>query len=79
MNLFVLKGRYTFPTTKSDRADTMKLDTLNLADHVNKSQTLPSYLYTDSEVFEYEKDAIFRKEWLPVARIDQIPDDEAAM
>ncbi|MCZ6617229.1 MAG: aromatic ring-hydroxylating dioxygenase subunit alpha, partial [Gammaproteobacteria bacterium] len=51
----------------------MKFDTLNLADHVNKGQTLPSHLYTDAEVFEYEKDVIFRKEWLPVARIDQIP------
>ena len=51
----------------------MRFEPLDVADHVNQGQTLPKHLYTDSEVFEYEKEAIFRREWLPVARFDQLP------
>ncbi|MEE8046251.1 MAG: SRPBCC family protein [Dehalococcoidia bacterium] len=51
----------------------MRFEPLDVADHVNQGQTLPKHFYTDSEVFEYEKGAIFRREWLPVARFDQLP------
>ena len=54
------------------RAVTMKFDSLNLAENVNKGQTLPSHLYTDPDVFEHEKDVIFRKQWLPVARLPSL-------
>jgi phenylpropionate dioxygenase-like ring-hydroxylating dioxygenase large terminal subunit len=50
----------------------MNFDAFRVADDVTQATSLPGYLYTDPEVFEAEKDAIFRKEWLPVARADQL-------
>ena len=40
---------------------------------VNEAQSLPRDFYIDPEVFEFEKDSIFRQEWLAVTRVDQIP------
>ena len=35
---------------------------------VNQAETLPPECYTDAQFFEFEKDAIFRREWLCVGR-----------
>lgn len=43
-----------------------------LKGHVNQSGTLPRDLYTDPGVFAREVDAIFRREWLAVARSDDL-------
>lgn len=37
---------------------------------VNQAETLPPLCYADREFFEFEKDAIFRHEWLCVGRED---------
>lgn len=39
---------------------------------VNEARILPPILYTADEFFEFEKEAIFRREWLCVGRADQI-------
>ncbi len=51
----------------------MSIELPELASSVNTSETLPSHLYIDPAVFELEKDKIFRAEWFPVARQDQLP------
>ena len=33
---------------------------------------LPSYVYTSEEIFEFEKEKIFKKDWLAVARVEEI-------
>ena len=33
---------------------------------------LPSYIYTSKELFEREKEEIFMKDWLAVARVEEI-------
>ena len=33
---------------------------------------LPSYIYTSEEIFELEKEKIFKKDWLAVARVEEI-------
>ena len=50
-----------------------KIDFPRPSSHVNEAFALPGRFYTEPGVFEAEKDNIFPKEWLPVARFDQIP------
>ncbi len=38
-----------------------------------KTQTLPSACYTSAEFLELEKEEIFRKEWICLGRVDEIP------
>ncbi len=33
---------------------------------------LPSDIYTSAEIFELEKERIFKKDWLAVARVEEI-------
>jgi phenylpropionate dioxygenase-like ring-hydroxylating dioxygenase large terminal subunit len=40
---------------------------------VRRAETLPPACYTSDEFFEFEKDAIFFREWLCVGRAEQIP------
>lgn len=40
---------------------------------VSAAETLPPFVYSDQDVFEYEKTEIFMKDWLGVGRADQIP------
>jgi len=46
----------------------MTADFDGLAPDVNESRSLPPRLYTDPAVFEREREAIFRRGWLAVAR-----------
>ncbi|TDJ39746.1 MAG: aromatic ring-hydroxylating dioxygenase subunit alpha [Gammaproteobacteria bacterium] len=46
----------------------MSLNFGPLGSSANQSSTLPGNLYTDPEVFEHEKEAIFRHQWLAIAR-----------
>jgi phenylpropionate dioxygenase-like ring-hydroxylating dioxygenase large terminal subunit len=41
---------------------------IEVADDVNSSTTLPPSLYTDPAVFARERDTIFRRDWIAVAR-----------
>ena len=41
---------------------------------VNESRLLPPVLYTSPEFYEFEREAIYSKEWLCVGRADQIKD-----
>jgi phenylpropionate dioxygenase-like ring-hydroxylating dioxygenase large terminal subunit len=40
---------------------------------VNESRLLPPLLYTSDEFYEFERDAIFGRDWLCVGRVDEIP------
>jgi phenylpropionate dioxygenase-like ring-hydroxylating dioxygenase large terminal subunit len=40
---------------------------------VNESRLLPPVLYTSDEFYEFERDAIFGRDWLCVGRADEIP------
>lgn len=40
---------------------------------VNESRLLPSVLYTSDEFYEFERDAVFGRDWLCVGRVDEIP------
>jgi len=40
---------------------------------VNEACLLPPVVYTSEEFFEFEKDAIYARDWLCVGRADQIP------
>ena len=40
---------------------------------VSEARLLPPEVYTSEEFFEYEKDAIFHREWLCVGRAERIP------
>lgn len=44
----------------------------NSALAVNAAETLPPECYTDREFFEFEKDALFYREWLCVGREDWV-------
>ena len=39
---------------------------------VNESRLLPPSLYTSPEFYEFEREAIFTKEWICVGRVDQL-------
>lgn len=41
---------------------------------VAEAETLPPELYTSAEFLEFEKDALFMREWLAVGRAERIPD-----
>ena len=41
--------------------------------HVDDANFLPSILYTSPEFYEFEKQAIFDREWLCVGRVAQLP------
>ena len=41
---------------------------------VSQAQTLPSELYTSTEFLDFERDAVFMREWLAVGRAERIPD-----
>ena len=43
-----------------------------LGPSVNESTAMPKNLYTDPAVFQKEKESIFAKDWIAVARTDQI-------
>jgi phenylpropionate dioxygenase-like ring-hydroxylating dioxygenase large terminal subunit len=40
---------------------------------VNRSRLLPPMVYTSDEFYEFERDAIFGRDWLCVGRADEIP------
>ena len=40
---------------------------------VSQASTLPPACYTSPEFFEFEKDAIFFRDWLCIGRADQVP------
>ncbi len=44
-----------------------------LGKDVNNSGTLPAHWYTDGAVFDAERRLIFLREWVAVARVDQLP------
>ena len=39
---------------------------------LDEATHLPSDIYTSVEIFELEKDKIFKKDWLAVARVEEI-------
>jgi phenylpropionate dioxygenase-like ring-hydroxylating dioxygenase large terminal subunit len=41
---------------------------------VNEARMLPPVVYTSDEFHEFEKDAIYAKDWLCVGRADQVPE-----
>jgi len=44
-----------------------------VSDSVQTASTLPAEQYTSEKVFEDEVERLFRREWFPVARVDQLP------
>ena len=40
---------------------------------VNQARHMPPHMYTSPEIFAMEKEKIFLKDWLGVARVDEIP------
>ncbi len=50
----------------------MSIDFSFLGDKATNSSALPKALFTDPEVFELEKERIFRSEWMAVAREEQL-------
>ena len=50
----------------------MSLDFGPLGNNTNQSSTLPRTLFTDPNVFEVEKEAIFRRQWLAIGRSPQL-------
>ena len=40
---------------------------------VNESRLLPPVIYTSPEFYEFERQAVFQREWLCVGRVDQVP------
>jgi phenylpropionate dioxygenase-like ring-hydroxylating dioxygenase large terminal subunit len=43
-------------------------------DDVTRAETLPAELYTSPEFLEFEREAIFMKEWLAVGRAERLPE-----
>lgn len=41
---------------------------------LEQAYTLPADAYTSDEIYQQEVEQIFRRSWLPVARIDQLPE-----
>ncbi len=41
---------------------------------INEACLLPPVIYTSGEFYEFERRAIFQREWLCVGRVDQVPD-----
>ncbi len=39
---------------------------------LDQATHLPSYIYTSEEVFEFEKEKIFKMDWLAVARVEEL-------
>ncbi len=39
----------------------------------NQSRTMPNEFYTSEEFLEYEREEIFRKEWICLGRVDEVP------
>ena len=39
----------------------------------DRSRTMPNEFYTSEEFLEYEREEIFRKEWICLGRVDEIP------
>ena len=51
------------------------LDSLDSSiEDVSRAATLPPALYTSEEVLEFEREALYAKEWLCVGRAERIPD-----
>jgi phenylpropionate dioxygenase-like ring-hydroxylating dioxygenase large terminal subunit len=50
----------------------MNLDFSFHGSSVNESMSLPKEFFTDPAIFNTEIESIFRKDWVPVARIDQL-------
>lgn len=46
----------------------------NISAPLSRATTLPPKCYTDPEVFERERTALFHREWICVARAEQLPD-----
>ena len=50
------------------------LDRLGLPDaDVTTARTMPTEVYTSEEFYDFEKEAIFAKEWLCLGHVSQIP------
>lgn len=43
--------------------------------HIDEASILPPVLYTSEEFYEFEKKAIFDREWLCVGRVNQLPNE----
>lgn len=41
---------------------------------LNDAYTLPKAAYTDADVYEQELEQVLRKSWIPVGRVDQVPE-----
>lgn len=41
---------------------------------LNAAYTLPTRAYTEADIYSAEVDAIMRKSWLPLARVEQVPE-----
>ena len=39
---------------------------------LNRARHLPGYIYTSAEIFQREKENIFMKDWLCVARVEEV-------
>jgi phenylpropionate dioxygenase-like ring-hydroxylating dioxygenase large terminal subunit len=46
---------------------------------VNEARLLPPAVYSSAEFFEFERQAIFEREWLCVGRVDEIPENGSYM
>ncbi|WP_214110656.1 aromatic ring-hydroxylating oxygenase subunit alpha [Acrocarpospora catenulata] len=55
------------------RAAEILLDVERCTDPVQSAQLLPRQVYTSQDFFEFEKQAIFGREWLCVAHVNEIP------
>ena len=40
---------------------------------IDQSRTMPNEFYTSEEFLEYEREEIFRKEWICLGRVDEVP------
>jgi hypothetical protein len=39
---------------------------------IDQSRTMPNEFYTSEEFLEYEREEIFRKEWICLGRVDEV-------
>lgn len=64
----------TMDTSVTERARAILRDVDRCTDPVATARLLPSEVYTSEEFFEFERQAIFGREWLCVGHIREVPE-----
>ena len=65
---------HAFKTTKEDRLSRTQRSILNAAEQtIENAVALPPSAYIDSDFYNWEVEHIFKKQWLCVGHVSQLP------